>query len=77
MAALRVRSDEPMRQILARRMGPRLRPSADPFAELAGLVAWEAKGHRHGLLASVLDGLFNQRGGATGDLVRNATASLA
>jgi len=77
MAALRINSQTPLREILIKRLGSRLKTSADPFADLAELVAWEAKGPRHGILASVLDGLFNRQGADRPELTEHATASLA
>ena len=61
MAGLRLASQTPLREILNRRTGARLKPGAYPFAELADLVAWEAKGQRPGDLVSMLDRMFRQR----------------
>jgi hypothetical protein len=58
MAAIRAKAEQPMREILVQRLGRPARQSSDPFADLAALVAWEAKGHKAGLLAGVLDGLY-------------------
>ena len=70
MGSLRIACGEPLREILSRRLGARARPPADPFAELADLVAWEGKGGRLNALAGVLNSVFGQR-------ARQATASPA
>ena len=60
MAALRLKLEQPAREILSRHSLLPLRRSADPFVDLADLIAWEGKGHRHARLASVLGGLFGR-----------------
>ena len=61
MGALRVKTEQPFRAILNERLGARMKLSADPFADLGDLVAWEAKGHRPSLLANVFEGLFGRQ----------------
>lgn len=61
MAALHVRSEKQMRDILGGRLGPHLTQSPDPYADLAELVTWEAKGHRAGTLAGMIASLFGRR----------------
>jgi hypothetical protein len=70
MAAIRAKAEQPMREILVQRLGRPARQTSDPFADLAALVAWEAKGHKAGLLAGVLDGLYR-------NLVAAAPAAIA
>jgi len=61
MGSLRIACDQPLREILSRRLGARAKAPADPFAELADLVSWEAKGGRLNALAGVLNTVFGQR----------------
>ena len=60
-AAMRRQFEQPARDILANRSLFSVRRSADPFMDLADLIEWDAKGHRHGPLAGVLGGIFGRR----------------
>lgn len=59
--AMRRQFEEPAREILATRSLFSVRRSADPFMDLADLIEWDSKGHRHGPLAGILGGLFGRR----------------
>ena len=60
IGALRIKTEAPLRQILGRRLGGRLRPSADIFGDLAEIVVLDAKGPSYGPLSSLLSGLLNR-----------------
>ena len=59
--AMRRQFEQPARDILANRSLFSVRRSADPFMDLADLIEWDVKGHRHGPLAGVLGGIFGRR----------------
>ena len=61
MGALRISAQQPLREILVRRLGAKMKSSADPFADAASLIAWEAKGPRQGLIAGIFGDLINRR----------------
>jgi hypothetical protein len=67
MAAMRSRLEAPVREVLANRLGRSGERSADPFADLADVIAWESKGRRQSVLSGLFGGLLPTRQPAIAD----------
>lgn len=61
MAGLRATLEAPAREILSRRLGPAHAKSPDPFADLAQLVRYDAKGSRSPSLGGLFGSLLSRR----------------